>query len=132
MASARASLDSTLRDYAQLNTVPALLSIVFAVASLYAFGGVSEIHLEWFNYTLTAEHSTIFSLAVLAVAFASSETREFQNYERWEQIMIALAPVLIVGNQYTNFVSDFIATNAPAAGIAAFLITVASWGVAVR
>jgi hypothetical protein len=69
---------------------------------------------------------------VLAVAFASSETRDFQRYETWEQLMIGLAPVLILGAEYIDFISQAFADHDPTLGIIAFVLSVAAWGVAIR
>lgn len=78
-----------MKDYATLKTIPALLSVGFVAAGLYAFGGIAAVELTWFGgYTLTAEHATLGSMAILAVAFMSSETRRFENDEMWEQIMV--------------------------------------------
>jgi hypothetical protein len=126
------NLSRTINNYAQLNTIPALLSIFFALASLYTFGGIAEVHLVWFDYTLTAEHAALGSMFVLAVAFASSETRDFQRYETWEQLMIGLAPVLILGAEYIDFISQAFADHDPTLGIIAFVLSVAAWGVAIR
>ncbi|ELZ49819.1 hypothetical protein C464_03729 [Halorubrum coriense DSM 10284] len=36
------SMSDTLSDYTHLRTLPALLSVVFVLAGLYQFGGISE------------------------------------------------------------------------------------------
>jgi hypothetical protein len=119
-------------DYAQLNTIPALLSVAFVGAGLYQFGGISEISLTWLSYTLTAQHATFVSLGAYVVAFASSETKSFAHYEQWEQVMIAAGPILIAGYQYVPQIADLVNTTSNFGPIAAFLLTVAAWGVAVR
>jgi hypothetical protein len=126
------SMSGVVSDYARLRTVPALLSIFFAMASLYQFGGVAELNFTWFNYTLTAQHGLIASLGIFALAFASSETRQFDNYEDWEKVLIAAGPVLLVAHQYIGVISTAFSNNAPMLPIIGFLISVASWGVAVR
>jgi hypothetical protein len=126
------NIGQTLNNYAKLNTIPALLSIFFAMASLYAFGGVAELHFSWFDYTLTVEHATLGSMFIMAVAFASSETRDFDHYARWEQVMIAMAPILILGAEYVDFISQAFVDHDPLLGMVAFGITVAAWGVAIR
>jgi hypothetical protein len=126
-------MSDMMGDYAKLKTLPALLSVVFVIGGLYQFGGISEVHLNWgLNYTLTAEVATITSLAVFAVAFMSSETRQFEAYEDWEKVLIGASPVLIVGHQYVGFVNDLIVNNSPTMSIVAFAVTVVGWGVAVR
>ena len=126
------SMGSLVEDYTQLNTIPALLSVLFVVAGLYQFGGISDVTLTWLDYTLTAQHATFASIGTYAVAFASSETREFKMYEDWEQVLIAAGPLLIVGYQYVPQVADIVNTSSNLGPIVAFLLTVAAWGVAVR
>ncbi|PAU85303.1 hypothetical protein CK500_01140 [Halorubrum salipaludis] len=126
------SMGDALSDYTHLRTLPALLSVVFILAGLYQFGGISEVMLTWVDYTLTAEHATFISLAAYAIAFASSETKQFESYERWEQVAIALGPAVIVGYQYVPQLADIINTSSNLGPIVAFLSTVVAWGVAVR
>jgi len=126
------SMSSLTNDYMELRTIPALLGIVFAIASLYQFGGISEVHITWLDYTLSTQHAMFVSLATLLVAFASSETKQFEAYEDWEKVLIAAGPVLIVSQQYVTEVADIIAKNDPTGGIVAFVISVMAWGVAVR
>jgi len=128
----RNSPGDLVSDYANLRTVPALLGIVFALASLYQFGGIATVELTWISYTLTTQHAMIVSLATFVVAFASSETKSFDYYEDWEKVVIAAGPALILGHQYVQFVTDAIANNSPTGGILAFIISLAAWGVAVR
>ena len=129
---AHSSMSSVVDDYKNLRTVPALLGILFAVASLYQFGGIAEVHLSWFDYTLTTEHAMFASLAVLVVAFASSETKDFQRYEDWEKGVIAAGPALIIAHQYWDWLADHFVTHDPTLPVIGFLIAVAAWGVAVR
>ena len=126
------SMGNALSDYTHLRTLPALLSVVFILAGLYQFGGISEVNLTWIDYTLTAEHATFISLAAYAIAFASSETKQFESYEQWEQVAIALGPIIIAGYQYVPQLADLINTSSNLGPIVAFLATVVAWGVAVR
>ena len=126
------SMGDALSDYTHLRTLPALLSVVFILAGLYQFGGISEVMITWLNYTLTAQHATFISLAAYAIAFASSETKQFESYEDWEKVAIALGPVVIVGYQYVPMIADLINTSSNLGPIVAFLATVVAWGVAVR
>ncbi|MFY4815493.1 hypothetical protein ACOJIV_22760 [Haloarcula sp. AONF1] len=122
-----------LSDYTQLNTIPALLSVAFVVAGLYQFGGISDVTLVWLNsYTLTAEHAMFASIGVFAVAFMSSETRNFARYETWEQALIGAGAALIVSYQYVPQVADLVNTTSNVGPIVAFMVTVAAYGVAVR
>ena len=126
------SMGNALSDYTHLRTLPALLSVVFILAGLYQFGGISEVMLTWIDYTLTAEHATFISLTAYAIAFASSETKQFDSYEQWEQVAIALGPIIIAGYQYVPQLADLINTSSNLGPIVAFLATVVAWGVAVR
>lgn len=122
-----------LDDYMTMRTLPAMLSVAFALASLYQFGGISEVMLPWLDYTLTQEHSVLVSLAVFGAAFASSETMQFESYEDWEKVVIAAGPVLIVGAHYVTAINDFLLSlGDPLGHQLAFLVTIASWGVAVQ
>lgn len=126
------SMSDTLSDYTHLRTLPALLSVVFVLAGLYQFGGISEVMLTWIDYSLTAQHATFVSLGAYAIAFASSETKQFESYEDWEKVAIAAGPIVIVGYQYVPQIADIINTTSNLGPIVAFLATVVAWGVAVR
>lgn len=122
-----------VNDYMTLRSIPAMLSVAFIGASLYQFGGISTIDLSWLNYTLTAEHSVMVSLGAFVVAFMSSETKQFQNYEDWEKVAIAVGPLVILGDYLTVEVSDMIMQLGDPLGFQlAFLATIVSWAVAVR
>ena len=133
MGSHRSSMSNLVKDYKDLRTIPALLGIFFAIASLYQFGGIAEVQILWgFDYILTTEHAMFVSLAAYAVAFMSSETKEFQNYEDWEKGMIAAGPILLIGHQYWTWLGDQFTTHDPMLPIVGFVIAIAAWGVAVR
>jgi hypothetical protein len=124
---------SLLGDYANIRTLPAGLSVAFLIASLYQFGGMSDITITWLDYTLQSGHTVLISLAAFAVAFASSETKQFENYEDWEKVAIAAGPVAIAGYQYVPAIEDLIMSLGDPLGLqVAFGITVLSWGVAVQ
>jgi hypothetical protein len=129
--------NSMLSDYANIRTLPAMMSVVFVVAGLYQFGGISDVTLTWLGgtggYTLTAEHATLASALVYGAAFMSSETKRFESYETWEQAVIAAGPIVIVGDQYVTEIHDFLVSIGDPLGMQlAFLVTVLSWAVAVR
>ena len=127
------SMNDVVNDYKNLRTIPALLGIVFAVASLYQFGGIATVELMWgLNYTLTTEHAMFLSLGTFVVAFASSETKDFEMYADWEKGMIAAGPLLLIGHQYSTFLSNQFVTHDPVLPVIGFLISVAAWGVAIR
>ena len=126
------SVSGALEDYTHLRTLPALLSVVFVMAGLYQFGGISEVHITWLDYTLTTGHAMLIAIGAYAIAFASSETKDFDSYENWEMALILAGPVMIVGNEHVGFITDLIATEGNTGPIVAFMITVVAWGVAVR
>ena len=127
-----AGVKGMMSDYTHLRTLPALLSVLFVLAGLYQFGGISEVHITWLDYTLTTQHATLTSVGVFLLAFASSETKSFDHYEQSEQIAIAAGPLLILGYQYSDTVYDIVSTESMWGPVIAFLVTVISWAVAVR
>ena len=127
------TMSGTLSDYTHLRTLPALLSVVFVMAGLYQFGGISDVTLVWLdNYTLTTQHAMFIAIGSYALAFMSSETKSFDHYEDWEKGAILLGPVVFIGNEHVQFITDLIATEGNVGPIVAFAITVVAWGVAVR
>ena len=138
MATSDAFHHDILDDYMNIRTVPALLSVVFVVAGLYQFGGISTVELTWLGgssgaYALTAQHAVLGSLGSFLIAFMSSQTKRFENYDQWEQVAIAAGPILILGQHYITEVHDFLIGLGDPLGLQlAFLVTVVSWGVAVR
>lgn len=134
MALNHSSPSQVVSNYANIRTIPAMLSVVFALASLYQFGGIATVELVWLsNYTLTAEHSVIASMGTFIVALASSETKSFEYYETWEQGVIALGPIVIVGDYLTAEVTDLlVGLGDPLGYQLAFVLTLVSWTVAVR
>jgi len=126
-----------LNDYMNVRTLPATLSVAFIVASLYQFGGITDVTLAWIGgtggYTLTAEHAILVSMGAFVVAFMSSETKQFEHYETKEQVAIALGPVVILGQQYVTEVNDFLVSLGDPLGMQlAFVATIVSWGIAVQ
>jgi hypothetical protein len=122
-----------LGDYAQIRVVPALASVLFIAASALQFGAIEPITVTWLDFTLDTSYSMVVSLGVFALAFASSETKSFEHYDQWEQIVIGLGPALILGHEFVPALSDFIASIGDPTGYAiAFVVTMASWAVAVR
>ncbi|AXG11704.1 hypothetical protein [Haloplanus rubicundus] len=121
-------------NYANIRTIPAMLSVVFAVASLYQFGGIATVELVWLsNYTLTTEHAAIASLATYVVALLSSETKSFEYYETWEQLMIGLGFAVILGDYLTTEVTDLLMQLGDPLGYQiAFVVTILAWTVTVR
>lgn len=127
-----------LDDYMNIRTVPAMLSVVFVLGSLYQFGGLAGLELTWLggatgSYLLTGTHAVMGSMGALLIAFMSSQTKRFENYEQWEQVAIAAGPIVILGEQYVTEVHDFlIGLGDPLGMQIAFVVTLVSWAVAVR
>ena len=126
-----------VNDYANIRTIPAMMSVIFALASLYQFGGISDVTLAWIGgsggYTLTGEHAVIASMGAYVVAFMSSETKQFEHYANWEKVAIVLAPAVILGQQYVTEVNDFLTSLGDPLGMQlAFFVTIVAWGVAVQ
>lgn len=111
-------------DYKNLRTIPAMLGMVFFVATIYQFGGISEVHVQWFDYTLSQQHALFVSLGVLVLAFASSETKAFEYYSKTEQGIIVLAVALMILHNYSDQVYDLVYSSEPwtAVGAAAFVL----------
>lgn len=120
-----------LNQYSQLNTIPAVVGILFAVSAGVQFLDVS-VTIGVVGYSFDPAHAMMVSLGALVVAFASSETKDWRYYDRHEQAVVGLAVVLIVGTEYVVEVSDAIANNAPVAGFVAFAVSMAAWGVLSR
>jgi hypothetical protein len=125
---------SMFSNYTQLNTIPALSGIAFAVASAVQFLGATFgiAPSADLAYTLDPTHALLISLVALVVAFASSDTTDWRYYETYEQGIVALAVGLMIGQEYLAEVQDLLANNAPVAGIVAFAVTMAAWGVLAR
>ena len=129
--SASGFVSSTVHNYMELNTIPALAGIIFAVAAGIQFLDL-QITLGIMDYTPTEMQAMIAGLAMLVVAFASSETQSFDRYQRWEQITVGVAGVLIVGAQYVDTVGTWLVDYDPHFGAAAFVISMAAWAVLSR
>jgi len=132
MAYNRSSVKGLAADYSHLRTLPALLSLIYGVASFYLFGGTPELYLSWFDYTLTTQHAMIASLAIFAIAFMSSETKSLAAYHDWEKVLIGVPPIVMLAHQYTQIVPDAMAQYDPWLAIVMFLLSLVGWSVAVR
>ena len=127
------SMNSMMNDYLNLRTLPAAIGIVFAVSSLYLFGAISGLTFGWgVEYQITDSHALWVSLGAYLLAFASSETRSFDHYERPEQAIIFAGPALMLASQHWTWLVDTMAANSPHFAIVAFLISFASYGVLVQ
>lgn len=130
---ATSNLRRRLDDYTQMRTLPGLLSVAFFASTLYMFGAVSSIELVWLNYTLGAEHAMLVSLGTYAVAFASSETKQFEHYEGAEQALVAAGPAIIVAYEYFPAFVDFLnSIGDPLGHQLAAVVCIVAWGVTVQ
>lgn len=123
-----------INDLGNLRNIPQSLSAAFLVASAYQFGAVSTISLNWFGgYTLSSSHAMLISLVALAVAFASSKTNRFENYDRVSQVIIAAGPATIVGWQHVQAVQDaYYAIGDPVGAQVALAVVAISWATMLR
>jgi len=126
------NVSDTIADYTQLRTLPAVLGLAYILASLYQFGGIESVHIQWLSYELASFDAMLVSLMSILVAFASSETREFTEYEAWEQVSIISGPVIIMAHFTLPTVERFVQANSPEAGIIAFGVSAFSWAVMSR
>jgi len=121
-----------LEEYMQLRSVPALLSILFAMMGMFLFELIAAPEvLVYGGYTFSTDHAFILSVAVAAVAFLSSEARSFEMYEQWEQALMGLGFGTMLLQRYITEVNDLVMTN-DHTQVLAFLLTVAAWGVLIR
>jgi len=118
-------------DYKQLNTIPAIVGIVFAIAAGVQFLQL-HITLGLWGYTFPTDQAMLVSLGSLVVAFASSETKDWHHYESYEQAIVGGAVVVTVGAQYISEIGNVLTNNQPVAGVVAFAISMAAWGVLSR
>lgn len=126
-----ATKNSLMSKYSDLNTIPSIVGIALAVAAAVQFNGL-EITFIWFDWTPDGVEWVIVSLAAYAIAFMSSETRDFQHYEQKEQFLIAAGPALVLANEYVTEIADVVVDNDPWGGVVFFVIVMASWGVVSR
>jgi len=124
---------SILADYAYLRTLPALTVALLFVFSAYLYGAISPLTLEWgIDYTITTQGALIGSLVIYALAFASSETKDLEKYEKPEIALISSGPGIMLLYQYIPYVQDQFAAYDPTLSIIAFIFSMVSWGVMVR
>ena len=120
-----------LDQYKNLNTIPALAGILFAVSAAVQFlnATVSVAPSADLAYSFAGTDALLVGIVSLLVAFASSESRDFTYLETWEQAAVAVTVAVMVGMEYTTEVADIMANNQPASGIVAFLVGMVAWGI---
>lgn len=123
-----------MTEYAQLNTIPALAGIIFATGSAVQFLGASITIAPSadLSYTFAANEALLVSLVSLVVAFASSDTKDWRHYETYEQALVGVAVVAMVGTEYLTEISDLVVNNEPTVGILFFGLSMGAWGVLSR
>lgn len=104
------SLGGHLEDWGQLRTIPAVIGMAAFLTTIFFYGAFGNEPLEfaWFDYQLTDTHAVGATLGIYAIAFASSETRDFSLYETWEQALIAAGPVLMAATWYSDRVHEYV------------------------
>jgi len=127
-------MSGMVSDYAQFKTVPALVSTLFIMLSMYQFGGIDPVTFNWgLNYTFQPSHAALGSLGAYMIAFMSIDTKDFQYYETWEQVLIAAGPVVIFGWHYIPAIETWLLKlGDPLGAQLAFLLGVVSWIVGMR
>lgn len=121
---------SILSDYTQLNTLPAVTGVLFAVASSVQFLGAT-VSLSTPAYTFDPAHAMLVSLLMLVVAFASSETKDWRHYDEWEQGVVGVAAITLVGTEYVPEIADLVMSS-QGTQVGAFVLSLAAWGVLSR
>ena len=124
------SSTSFLDDYTQLNTLPAVTGVLFAVASSVQFLG-AQISLATPSYTFDPAHAMLVSVLMLVLAFASSETKDWRHYDPMEQGVVGAAAIAIVGGEYVTEINDLVMTST-ATQVGAFALSMVAWGVLSR
>jgi hypothetical protein len=114
-----------------IRTVPALAGLVFAAASAVQFLD-AQIALGVLDWSFKPALALVVSLGSLLVAFASSNTRDWEHLENAEQATVAVALLIMLTHQYTPTVETAIANNQPWAGFVAFMSGMIAWGVLAR
>lgn len=116
---------------AVIRTIPALAGLVFAAASAVQFLD-AQIALGVVNWSFKPAMALVVSLASLLVAFASSNTRNWEHLENAEKSLVAVALLIMTTHQYVPTVELAISNNQPWAGFIAFMSGMIAWGVLAR
>jgi len=121
-----------VENYTQLNTIPALVGILFAVSSGVQFLGMTVAIQYPISYSFPTEHALIVSLVALVVAFAASDTRSYEFYKSWEQLTVVIAVAAMISAEYFAEVQSMVTNNQPWAGTALFIVSVVAWAILSR
>lgn len=128
----KSAMGGFVENYTQLNTIPALVGILFAVSSGVQFLGMTISIQHPIAYSFPSEHAMIVSLLALIVAFAASDTRSYEFYETWEQLTVVVAVAAMISSQYIAEVQTIVANNQPWTGTALFAVSVVAWAILSR
>lgn len=114
-----------------IESVPHLAGFVFTLATAVQFLD-TEVTVGALNYTFLPAHGLLVSLAALVVVFASSQTRDFDYLESWEQVLTVVTIAIMTAHQFIPTVETAIQNNAPHAGGVVFAMGLLTWTVLSR
>lgn len=114
-----------------VDTVPAVAGVVFSMAAAVQFLDAT-IKFGAYGLELTLTHSYVISLAALVVVFASSRTKDWEYYESWEQVLVAVTIAIMTGHQFVPQIRSVVSNQNPVAGSAIFAAGLLTWGVLAR
>lgn len=121
----------TNHNSALVDTIPALAGVIFTITSAVQFLDTS-ITVGVIGYSVQPAHSFVISLVALLVAFGYSETRDWDYYESWEQVLVAVTLLIMTSHQFVPVISRTVSNQNPVAGSLVFTLGVAAWGVISR
>lgn len=119
-------------NYMEINTVSALLGIVFAISAAVQYLGATISIEHPMSYSYPTEHALLVSFVVLLLAFATSETRSWDYYEGWEKLVVGVTVVGMIAAEYIAEVGTIVTNNQPWAGTIMFALGVVAWGILSR
>ena len=114
-----------------IESIPHIAGIVFSLATAVQFLD-TELTVGAIGYTFDPAHSFAVSLAALVVVFASSNTRDFDYLESWEQVLTGVTIAIMTAHQFLPTVATAVQNNNPHAGGVVFLLGLGTWTVLSR
>jgi len=118
-----------ISDLMDISTGSALAGMGYVLAAGVMFLGVTASISVPVSYTFEANIAIWLGVATLALAFASSETRDPSHYHNWEKGLVAANLVMWLGTEYSNditVINDMVMSNEYTRS-AAFIIAVGAW-----